>query len=192
MVVTFESNSVRKSSTLSFKQRRIHAVIRAVQRVIRIRSVLAFALMFWCAGTGCMMVSYARAASADSSAANDVFAHALAGSMSTDAHACCKAKRTSTKTHHGRAESKSTSSVELNLLMPPSTPTQTGAMNCCPLTSGSIVVSSRSQANDTSTDLQQTDSSSQLLIKSDFAPLSIPLRLPNRAHSYLLDCAFLI
>ena len=192
IMVTSERNSSRNSSTLSFKQRRIHAVIRAILRVIRIRSVLAFALMFWCAGTGCMMVSYARAASADSSAANDVFAHAMAGSMSTDAHACCKAKRPSTNTHHGRAESKSTSSVELNLLMPPSSPTQTGAMNCCPLTSGSIVVSSQSQSNDNSTVSQQTDSSSPLLVESDHAPLAVPLRLPNRAHSYLLDCAFLI
>jgi len=191
MMVTSEGNSARKSSTLGFKQRRIHAVIRAIQRFISIRSVLTFALMFWCAGTGCMMVSYARAASADSSAANDVFAHAMAGSMSTDAHACCRAKRPSTNTHHGRAESKSTSSVEVNLLMPPSTPTQT-AMNCCPLTSGSIVVSSLSQSNDNSTVWQQTDSSSPLLVKSDLAPLAVPLRLPNRAHSYLLDCAFLI
>jgi hypothetical protein len=142
-----------------------------------------------------MMVSYARAAAADSSGANDVldlFAQAMAGSMSTDAHACCKAKRPSTNIHHGRAESRSTSSVELNLLMPPSSPSQTGAMNCCPLTSGSIVVSSRSQSNDNATVFQQTDSSSLLLIKSDPAPLAVPLRLPNRAHSYLLDCAFLI
>jgi hypothetical protein len=139
-----------------------------------------------------MMVSYARAAAADSSAANDVMDHAMAGSMSMDGHACCKAKRPSIKTHNGRADSKSASAVGLNLLMPPSSPTQTGSMNCCPLTSGSIVVTSRSQSSDNSTVLQQTSSSSLLLVKSDLAPLVVPLRLPNRARSYLLDCAFLI
>jgi hypothetical protein len=147
--------------------------------------------MLWCAGAGCMIVSYARAAAVDEGAATGLMDHAMA-SMSMDAHACCKAKRSSTRTHHSRAEAKSPSSVELNLMTPPSSPTQTGVMSCCPLTSGSIVVSSRSQSNDDSTSLQQTDSSSLLFVKSDLVPLAIPLRLPNRAHSYLLDCAFLI
>jgi len=151
--------------------------------------VLALALIFWCAGAGCMMVSYARATAADSSAANDVIDQAMASSIPMDAHACCKAKRPSTKTHHRRAESKSTSSFELAM---PSSPTQTGVMNCCPLTSGSIVVASRSQSKDNSTVFEQTHSSYLLLVKSAPAPPTIPLRLPNRAHSYLLDCAFLI
>jgi hypothetical protein len=73
----------------------------------------------------------------------------------------------------------------------PSTP-QSGVMNCCPLTSGSIVVTSRPQSNDNATVLQHSDSSSQLLSESRPLPVAVPLRLPNRAHSYLLDCAFLI
>lgn len=159
--------------------------------MVSLRSVLAFGLMFWCAGTGCMIVSYARAAAFDFADVASVMDQAMAGAMSMDAHACCKAKRPGTKGHHARSESK-LSPPEWNLLTTPSTPSQTDVMNCCPLTSGSIVASSRSQSNDRATETQTPDASSLLLIQSDPAPLAIPLRLPNRAHSYLLDCAFLI
>jgi hypothetical protein len=55
-----------------------------------------------------------------------------------------------------------------------------------------MVVSSRSQSNDRATVMEPAASASLLSIKSDPAPLAVPLHLPNRAHSYLLDCAFLI
>jgi hypothetical protein len=172
-------------------KRRIRVVLRAAKKMVSIRSVLAFALMFWCAGTGCMMVSYARAAATEFGDAASMMSQTMAGSMSMDAHACCKAKRPSAKGHHARAESKS-SVPERELLTTPSTPTPTGVMNCCPLTTGSIVVSSRSQSNDRAALMQAADAASLSLIHSDSTPLAIPLRLPNRAHSYLLDCAFLI
>jgi hypothetical protein len=146
---------------------------------------LAIALMFWCAGTGCMMVSYARAemSDMDSSAqpAEQPMAHM---STAMDAHACCKAKHKSAKrtkpTHR---------SIDTEFTVPP---IQTGAMSCCPLTSGSLVVASRSQSNDRGSALIETDSSSLNLSNSDHTPVAVPLRLPNRAESYLLDCAFLI
>lgn len=166
-------------------------VIRAFKKIVSIRSVLAFGLMFWCAGTGCMMATYARAAATELNDAAVVMDHAMAGSMSVDAHACCKARRPSVKGHQARPESKS-ESAELNLLTLPSTPSPTGVMDCCPLTTGSIVVTSRSQSNDRATVRHHADPASLLLIPSDPAPLAVPLRLPNRAHSYLLDCAFLI
>ena len=172
-------------------ERRIRVVIRAVKKIVSVRAVLAFVLMFWCAGTGCMVVSYARAAATELNDAALVMDHAMAGSMSMDAHACCKARRPSAKGHQSRAASKP-ESAELNLLTLPSTPAPTGVMNCCPLTSGSIVATSRSQSNDHATVLHQRDAASLLLIQTDPAPLAVPLRLPNRAHSYLLDCAFLI
>ena len=171
-------------------RRRISVVTKSVKRLIALRSVLAFALMFWCAGTGCMIVSYARAAATDSSVATGALDHAMSGSMSMDAHACCKAKRPSKKAH--ALVSSDNSSPELSLFTLPSLPSPSGVMNCCPLTTGSIVATSRSQSHDDATALEQTDSSSLSLVTSHPAPLAIPLRLPNRAHSYLLDCAFLI
>jgi len=165
-------------------------VIPGFKLILTLRSLLALALMFWCAGAGCMMVSYGRAAANDSSEST-LMGHSMDASVAMDAHACCKAKHRTAKAHQ-RESNQSSESTELRLLTIPSTPTQSGVMNCCPLTSGSIVVASRSQSNDRSIALQPTRSSSQLLTTSDPLPLAVPLRLPNRAHSYLLDCAFLI
>jgi len=188
--ITFGAHLLGNPRHIADAQRRIPAVTSSLKSFISLRSLLAFALMFWCAGTGCMIVSYARVAASDLSGAGSALDSA-AGSMSMDAHACCKAKRSSK--HPSRTHSESNApSFELNLLAPPSMPTQTGVMNCCPLTSGSVVVSSRSQSHDNATVLEQLKSSSYLHVNSEPVPLLVPLRLPNRAHSYLLDCAFLI
>jgi hypothetical protein len=160
--------------------------------VFTLRSLLALSLVLWCAGAGCMMVSYARAATNHTSGAAALMDHAMGGSMSMDAHACCKAKRRASKATRPSESRRSFESAGLNLLALPSTPTQSGVMNCCPLTTGSIVTASRSQSNDHATTLQQSAGRSFLSISSDPLPLAVPLRLPDRAHSYLLDCAFLI
>jgi hypothetical protein len=65
-------------------------------------------------------------------------------------------------------------------------------MSCCPLTSGSIIAASRSQSSDDHLALDENSSSSFGVTNSTSAPLTIPLRLPNQAQSYLLGCAFLI
>jgi hypothetical protein len=54
------------------------------------------------------------------------------------------------------------------------------------------VVASRSQSNDEASALSRSDSSAFKLSTSNQRPVAIPLRLPNQADCYLLDCAFLI
>ena len=190
--ITVFVNSSSNPSTRFGLKRRIPVVIPDLKTVVTVRSLLALLLMFWCAGAGCMMVSYARAAANDS-ADSALMGQGMGGSTPMDAHACCKAKHRSAKAlHHSARSNLPVKTAELKLLTIPSTPTQSGAMNCCPLTSGSIVVASRSQSNDRSLALEYSDSSSLLTVTSDPLRLEVPLRLPNRSHSYLLDCAFLI
>ena len=154
----------------------------------KIAKTLAIALMFWCAGTGCLMVSYAkgRMSEMDSAAATDthMMPH-MSGAM--DAHACCKAKRKGAKQS---ASAESTSSEFTQFSIPE--PVQSNAMNCCPLTSGSIVVAPGSTSSDEAPALSQTASSAFNPLISHKKPVAVPLRLPNRADAYLLDCAFLI
>jgi hypothetical protein len=153
----------------------------------KLLKALAIALMFWCAGAGCMAVSYAQAAMRDMDASAEVIASGMAHmSGSMDAHACCKAKRKSAK-RSASAESP----TELTQFTLPE-PVQSNAMNCCPLTSGSIVVAPRSTSNDEALALSPTDSSAFKPLLSYKKPIAVPLRLLNRAESYLLDCAFLI
>jgi hypothetical protein len=169
-------------------------VTRSFKRKITPRSVMALALIFWCAGAGCMIVSYARASMTEAGGPSDSVDQMMAGmSSSMDAHACCKAQHRSKGRRQVRAESPASSELlAANLLTLPSTPTQSSTMSCCPLTSGSIVIGSRSQSDDHANILDEADPSSLLLIKSNPPPLAVPLRLPNRANAYLLDCAFLI
>jgi len=163
--------------------------------IFRLRSVIALALMFWCAGTGCLIVGYARAASAEEMAAPAAKSLAAAASTSMDAHACCKARHSSVRRnepvalHHKRSTSGDSSINEVSL---PASPMPASAMSCCPLTSGSIVAGSRSQSNDQTLVLNTADSLSGKAGNLTPAPISIPLRLPNHAESYLLDCVFLI
>ena len=160
-----------------------------LKRILSLRAGVAIALMFWCAGAGCMMVSYARSAMNDMDGSAQSAEQPMATmSASMDAHACCKAKHKSLTKAHSQKRSVASDLNEFTL--PASAPS--GAMSCCPLTSGSIVVGSRSQTNDHASELAQTDSSSLKLPSSTQTPVAIPLRLSNRARSYLLDCAFLI
>jgi len=167
-------------------RRRIAAVRAAPQNILTPRSLLAIALILWCAGTGCMMVSYARSATANMDAQQQSMA---AMSASMDAHACCKAQHSSSK----RPANSFTKSAGPEL-MPEALPrsSATDVMSCCPLTSGSIVIASRSQSTDDNSVLNHTGSSSLQITKTNSPMLAVPLRPPNRARAYLLDCAFLI
>src|SRR5260221_11135938 len=83
------------------RQARFHGVrIRRVKvnakRFSNLQSVIAITLIVWCAGAGCMLVSYARTSMAESAGPSDSVDHMMAGmSSSMDAHACCKAKHRS-------------------------------------------------------------------------------------------------
>ena len=154
--------------------------------------MLALALMFWCAGTGCMIVSYARAEMDPTTTQSAE--RITSSSAAMDAHACCKARHKSSKSSVSTAR-RTTSHSEnskLNLITLPAVPVPSSAMSCCPLTSGSIIAASRSQSSDDHLSLDENSSDSFGVTNSSSTPLAIPLRLPNRAHSYLLDCAFLI
>ena len=155
----------------------------------KMSKALALALMFWCAGAGCMMVSYAQGAMREMDSSDGVDMSSMthmSGSM--DAHACCKAKHKNARRSQAASQSKFSEFKEFTV----PAPVQSAAMSCCPLTSGSIVFASRSNGNDDASVLSNTDSSAFKLFSSNQKPVAPPLRLPNRANSYLLDCAFLI
>jgi hypothetical protein len=66
-------------------------------------------------------------------------------------------------------------------------------MSCCPLTSGSFVVTSRSQLNeDNASNADQRGSFSLTLTNSQLTPRFDPLRLSDQNQTYLRGCVFLI
>ena len=146
--------------------------------------VLAVALMFWCAGVGCMIVAYARCADNEIPVAGaaEPAADEMGGMPACHAHKL-KTKRA--------AKSNSATADSVGHFSLPA-PARSGAMSCCPLTTGAIATASRQQTDNSAPPLARPNSQLPDLIHSTPAPLAVPLRLPNRAHSYLLDCAFLI
>jgi len=171
---------------------RISAMNPGRKAVSRLRSTLAYALILWCAGAGCMMVSYAHdAAMSEVDAAKASIAglgHA-SGSMRT--HDCCKAR------HPGKRRVASSmadqtvfseSSADLEKLA--EVPNSSNAISCCPLISGSIVIASRPRvSNDGALLTSDVGAISSVLSGVTTTPV---MRLPNQKQTYLRGCVFLI
>lgn len=160
---------------------RILAVTGALKRFLSFRAILALALILWCAGTGCMLVGYAREANSPAVESESPAVENMAGMPA------CHAKRHKPQ---NAASSKGGNDKADKLNLP--SPSRSGSMSCCPLTTRSIAAASRPQANDPAPALSNSNSELPNLVRATNEPVAIPLRLPNRAHSYLLGCAFLI
>ena len=156
------------------------------------RTVIALSLVLWCAGAGCMLVSYAHgvAMNAEEMSAH----HSMMPSVSDSSHMnhdCCKARHSSSNRVAGSTETRSAFPDEQLAL--PINPTPSDAMSCCPLTSGSFVLASRTRTNDTNDSrLIKSDELHLSLTEFKAAPLDPPLRLPTQNQTYLRCCVFLI
>lgn len=73
------------------------------------------------------------------------------------------------------------------------TPRPSGAMNCCPLTGASATVATRPRVNDApEAAFVERTTLPAFLSDAETSALTPPLRLPNRGHTYLRCCVFLI
>ena len=147
----------------------------------KLSKALAITLMLWCAGAGCLLVSFAREAipriPVDLSSASE---------ESTSAPACHSHRQ---KTQEAStADTATNTSRRVNL----PTPSRSRSMSCCPLTNGSIVSASRTQTNPDQSIAPADNTKNPAEASFDPAPLDVPLRLPNQHHLYLRGCAFLI
>ena len=154
----------------------------ALKRLLKVRMMVALALMLWCAGTGCLLVCYAGEPTSLATEVTSSASESMSGMPSCHAH-LQKNKRV--------AKSEKPALDKAGRLNAPA-PSRSSSMSCCPLTSGLIAAASRAQSNDAAPAISDTSTELHNLVRSTNNPLAIPLRLPNRAHSYLLDCAFLI
>jgi len=177
----------------------IHTMHSNSKVISRLRLALAFGLSLWCAGAGCMMVSYAHAAAiVNSEIPDSKFAQTGVGdaSGSMASHACCKARHSASK-QDGNSSGKSTDSFSqavtgFQQVALPLEPASSDAISCCPLTSGSFVVQSRSASGDEDSSLSTRYALTSILTSSGSALRAIPLRLPVKTRTYLSCCALLI
>ncbi len=167
-----------------------------------VRGSLGLALSFWIAGAGCMfgcqnMTAFAaasdKAAERGSSLAAIVSGDACAASGS---HDCCAKKKVKAKAKTQNANNRLT--LQLATLI-----SQSEFLNTAPSSSGrecplalsrAIAITKRSDNNKTSaTPAVIAVSTPAVPVPTEqHAALSRPSRLPNRCHTYLRCCVFLI
>lgn len=162
-----------------------------------VRLLLATTLSLWVAGAGCilgcegMIASAANSGGLESTHHSDkdqtvvAAGHACSSGEANKSHDCCKKSPDSVK------PAKPTKNRDASLLE--LSGSSSGAMNGCPLavSRASIVAKTRESDLNSSPALAQSILP-ELKSAERTAPLSSPLRLPNRGHTYLRCCVFLI
>jgi hypothetical protein len=159
-----------------------------------LRSAITLGLILWCAGAGCMIVSVAHgAAMREAEATKRTSSSWGQVSGSAGAHDCCKARHAS--------ERRAASTITHQAISPESLmnieglaeiPDSSDAMSCCPLTSGTIVVTGRQRINHHDTSVSRSLDPAKVVTTTASMPLATPLRLPNQNQTYLRGCVFLI
>jgi len=157
------------------------------------RSVLAVGLVLWCAGAGCMVVSYARAAAItgnDDARSTGTGLDQASGSMGS--HSCCKARHASQRGSTLSTARTTAADLFANLTELTQVP-NSNAISCCPLTSGSIVVAGRQRtSSDDASVASEVNAVSSFHKVVATTPNANSLRLPNQSRTYLRGCVFLI
>jgi hypothetical protein len=160
----------------------------------KLRSAVALTLMLWCAGAGCMIVSYAHnAARSGANAARSIGAGSGQASGSMGANSCCKTRHASERRVPSSMVGQTLSSDPFANLTEFTRAPNTNAISCCPLTSGSILVAGRQRTNkDDASVASGVNSVSSFQKVVATTPSANSLRLPNQSHTYLRGCVFLI
>lgn len=159
-----------------------------------VRFVLPPILSLWVAGAGCLMgcEGMVVAAATDSSvSATQHLAHTPTivasghACASGQSHNCCK-KSSNKAATRSETDSSATTPVTTNSF-------PSGLMNGCPLALSRAAVVTKAQGADLSAFPALTHSTlpAESLLDQK-AALSPPVRLPNRGHTYLRCCVFLI
>ena len=162
----------------------------------KLRAALAFTLVLWCGGAGCALVSYAHGASMANTDAASAQANgsSWAGlSASAGAHSCCKAHHSSQHVAPANSHRPAPLAAGFEEVALPESSNSSEAMSCCPLTSGTFVVTIRQSVREERASLAtKSDAPAFVLVHMDATPRALPLRLPNQNQTYLRCCSFLI
>ena len=148
-------------------------------------SAVAVALALWCAGPGCVVVSYAQAVL--KSHATPLTESAQTSAENGNSQGSCHSRQ---PTHRKPAKSESTAANPNEQL---SVPWPSRSAVSCPLANGSIVTTSRPQTNDDQRFAAAAEASKlQSQSSQRLEPLVLPPKLSNQHQLYLRSCVFLI
>ena len=167
--------------------------------IARIRPALAFTLMLWCAGAGCIVASYAHGAGMSAWSASKVSSSGSGwgdASGSAGTHNCCKARHSSERRVAQPISDRALSSepaINFETINLAEAPQSSEAMSCCPLTGGTFVVASRQRISNEDASVPKGIDSITILPGSPVAASrSYVLDLPYQSQTHLRLCVFLI
>lgn len=164
--------------------------VALVPAISKLRSALALGLVLWCAGAGCLAHGMAMRNVTPVPESKSTKANSSQSAMTMNGHACCKARHRSLRSD---SAAKSDSDSGPGTIALPEDSSSDDAASCCPLTSGSFVMVSRSQTHDSHSSAASGTGLPQQNFTARFsADRATPLRLPGREQTYLTCCAFLI
>ena len=152
-----------------------------------VRYALVPMLSFWIAGTACLLGCSVQAAQSQTNAPSDDHAVVTAheSCASSKSHDCCAGKQASTQ---DTSETKSVAEIALT----PQGGTS-GTMGECPLGIRATAVISKVGQEQTTIVLPLPSVPSVApAVPEHTSPVIDPLRVPNRGHTYLRCCVFLI
>jgi hypothetical protein len=183
---------------LAIQQVNLTPMIRSFPSTKIVRLVLAPILSLWIAGAGCLMGCegmVAAAATVPSSMPAEPSRHYSARRVtivassracsSTGSHGCCAKKDRKAKPEVKQTSHSDTTRVELG-------ESPSGMMKDCPLAVGRAIAA-KIRANEIAAApvLAHSTLPGEKILELT-SPLSAPPRLPNRGHTYLHCCVFLI
>ena len=157
------------------------------------RVVMALALALWVAGAGCLLgcegmiaAATSQGSGAEHHATGDVnLVVSRDACASAKSHDCCAKKQQKIKAKAASTEEDATTLVQ--------TESSSSGMSACPLAMGRTAVAAKNGSHEESSTTSVAGSN---LSSENFAELTAPLakqvRLPNRGHTYLHCCSFLI
>ena len=147
------------------------------------RAAIALALIAWCAGAGCIAVSYAR--EHRDAQVTPLKTKGFAGLSGSGGASCHHHQQVATRTSHRTARQRDVAWSE--------EPARSEVSSCCPLMSASFVTASANHRDDGPTAaLARGDFNFQSQDAWRPPATSAQLRLPDRDQTYLRVCSFLI
>lgn len=157
-----------------------------------VRFILAPVLSFWVAGAGCMFgceSMMAVAASLETPAHHSKSGSTIVASghacASKKSHDCCQKSSE-------EASPKSPQSKFANEALVASGGSSSSPINCPFAVSRAAVIAKAQGRDNNASAVLAVSNPAQQNCAEQVAPLSPPLRLPNRGHTYLHCCVFLI
>ena len=174
-------------------------MIRGLPTARIVRFVLAPLLSLWIAGAGCMLGCEGMVAAAAAEPGSSPEKHSSHPSgrkativasgeacSSSGSHSCCAKRASETKPAIKRSSKSDTTLLTVG-------GSSSGMMKGCPLAVSRAAIAAKIRDNEVAAAPALAHSA---LAADNFpeqtAPLSTPLRLPNRGHTYLCCCVFLI